>query len=52
MPTGQNVETVALLINQNASAKRHIEIGIDVEDYYKIKDAAGVKNGIDTLEMN
>lgn len=46
-----DVETVALLINQNARAKNHIEIGIDAEDYYKIKDAAGRKNGIDTFKI-
>ena len=34
-----HVETVALLINQNASAKHHIEIGIDAEEYYRIKDS-------------
>ena len=46
-----DVETVALLINQNARAKNHIKIGIDAEDYYKIKDAAGRKNGIDTFKI-
>ena len=34
-----HVETVALLINQNARAKHHIEIGIDAEEYYRIKDS-------------
>ena len=33
----RTAETVALLINQNARAKHHIEIGIDAEDYYRIK---------------
>ena len=34
-----HVETVVLLINQNARAKHHIEIGIDAEEYYRIKDS-------------
>ena len=34
-----DVETVTLLINQNASAKHYLEIGIDAEEYYKIKDS-------------
>ena len=48
MPTGQNVETVALLINQNEKAKHHVRVGIDAEEYYKIKDAAG-KNSTDAF---
>ena len=36
-----DVETVALLINQNARAKHYIEIGIDAEDYYRIKKVDG-----------
>lgn len=36
-----HVETVVLLINQNARAKHHIEIGIDAEDYYRIKKVDG-----------
>ena len=39
--TENDVETVALLINQNARAKHHIEIGIDAEDYYRIKKVDG-----------
>ena len=33
-----HVETVCLLINQNAQAKHHVNVGIDAEDYYKIKE--------------
>ena len=33
-----HVETVCLLINQNAKAKHHVNVGIDAEDYYKIKE--------------
>ena len=38
-----HIETVCLLINQNAQAKHHVNVGIDAEDYYKIKDGAGMK---------
>ncbi len=34
-----NVETVALLINQNVKSKHHVRIGIDAEYYYRIKDS-------------
>jgi 23S rRNA (uracil1939-C5)-methyltransferase len=34
-----HVETVVQLINQNAMAKHHVKIGVDAEDYYKIKDS-------------
>ena len=37
--TENDVETVVQLINQNARAEHHIEIGIDAEDYYRIKDS-------------
>lgn len=37
--TEDSVETVVLLINQNAKAKHHVNAGLDAEDYYKIKDA-------------
>ena len=30
--------SVCLLINQNAKAKHHVNVGIDAEDYYKIKE--------------
>ena len=33
------VETVVQLINQNAKAKHHVNIGVDAEDYYRIKDS-------------
>ena len=38
-PHSSHVETVVQLINQNAKAKHHVEIGIDAEEYYKIKDS-------------
>ena len=34
----RHVETVCLLINQNAKEKHHVNVGIDAEDYYKIKE--------------
>ncbi len=34
LPTGNDVETVVHLINQNAKAKHHMNIGVDAEDYY------------------
>ena len=37
--TENDVETVVQLINQNAKAKHHVELGIDAEEYYKIKDS-------------
>ena len=33
------VETVVHLINQNAKAKHHVNIGVDAEDYYRIKES-------------
>lgn len=33
------LETVVQLINQNAKEKHHVNIGIDAEDYYRIKDS-------------
>ena len=33
------VETVVLLNNKFAKAKDFVQIGIDAEDYYRIKDA-------------
>ena len=38
-----HVETVVQLINQNAKAKHHVEIGIDAEEYYRIKDSEKVE---------
>lgn len=37
-PGTGHVETVCLLTNQNAQAKHHVNVGIDAEDYYKIKE--------------
>ena len=37
-PFTKHVETVCLLINQNASAKHHVNVGLDAEDYYRIKE--------------
>ena len=36
MPTA-TVETVCLLVNQNAKAKQHVKVGIDAEEYYRVK---------------
>ena len=36
-----HVETVVCSSNKNARSKDYIEIGLDVEDYYRIKDSAG-----------
>ncbi len=33
------LETVVQLINQNAIAKHHVQIEVDAEEHYKIKDA-------------
>ena len=42
MPPGDGVEndieTVVLLGNKFSKAKDYVEIGIDAEDYYRIKD--------------
>ena len=35
----RHVETVVQLINQNAKAKHHVNIGVDAEDYYRIKES-------------
>jgi len=43
LPLGNDIETVVQLINQNAKAKHHVEIGIDAEDYYRIKDNSSDK---------
>ena len=32
-----HVETVVLLSNKNAKRKDYVEIGVDVENYYRIK---------------
>ena len=38
LPTRQNVETIAL-IERIRNVKDYAQIGIDAEDYYRIKDA-------------
>ncbi len=38
-PESVHVETVCLLSNKNAKLKDCIEIGVDAEDYYRIKDS-------------
>ncbi len=38
-PNTANCETVCLLVNQNAKAKQHVNVGIDAEEYYKIKNS-------------
>ncbi len=39
MVLSQNdVECVCLLSNKNAKWKEYVEIGVDADDYYKIKD--------------
>ena len=35
------IETVVCLINKNARSKDYVEIGVDAEDYYRIKESAG-----------
>ena len=32
-------ECVCLLSNKNAKRKEYVEIGVDADDYYKIKDS-------------
>lgn len=34
-----HVETVVCLSNKNAKPKDYVEIGVDAEDYYRIKDS-------------
>ena len=38
-PHTGRIETVVQLINQNAKAKHHVNIGVDADDYYRIKDS-------------
>ena len=33
-----HTETVVCMINQNSQAKHYVNVGIDAEEYYKIKD--------------
>lgn len=39
LPFTQHIETVCLLSNNNARTKDYVEIGMDAEDYYRIKDS-------------
>ena len=34
-----HVECVTLLLNQNVKAKHHMNISVNAEDYYRIKDS-------------
>ncbi|MCR5654108.1 MAG: 23S rRNA (uracil(1939)-C(5))-methyltransferase RlmD [Lachnospiraceae bacterium] len=38
-PHTVHVESVCLLVNQNAKAKQHVNVGIDAEEYYRIKNS-------------
>ena len=38
-PFTEHVETVVCLSNKNAKPKDYVEIGVDAEDYYRIKDS-------------
>ena len=38
LPNSRHVETVVLLSKKQSEYQRYIEIGIDAEDYYRIKD--------------
>lgn len=37
LDNGSQVETVCLLVNQNAKAKQHVKVGIEAEEYYRVK---------------
>lgn len=37
LPKANNVETVCLLDKNVAMSKSHVDLGLDVEDYYRIK---------------
>ena len=39
----EHVETVVLMGKTVTRSKSHVDIGLDVEDYYKIKDAEKVE---------
>ena len=39
MLVSHHVETVALMGKTVTRSKSHVDLGLDVEDYYKIKDA-------------
>ena len=38
-----HVETVVCLSNKNAKPRDYVEIGVDAEDYYRIKDSENKK---------
>ena len=40
-----DVEVVVSLSNKYSRPKDYVQIGIDVEDYYRIKDSEKVENG-------
>ncbi|MBR3537844.1 MAG: 23S rRNA (uracil(1939)-C(5))-methyltransferase RlmD [Eubacterium sp.] len=42
-PHSMHVETVVLMNNKNAKPKDYVEIGIDAEEYYNIKDSEKVE---------
>ena len=37
----RHVETVVCLSNKNAKPRDYVEMGVDAEDYYRIKDSEG-----------
>ena len=39
LPKENDVETVVCLSNKNAKPKDYVEIGVNAEDYYRIKDS-------------
>ena len=43
MFTEPNVETVCCLGKKNVKPKDYVEIGVDAEDYYRIKDSEKVE---------
>ena len=43
MPKENDVETVVLMGKTVTRSKSHVDLGLDVEDYYKIKDAENKK---------
>ena len=47
-----HVETVVCLSNKNARSKDYVEIGLDVEDYYRIKDALEPISAEERKRMN
>ena len=43
MGVSGHVETVVCLSNKNAKPRDYVEIGVDAEDYYRIKDSENKK---------